>query len=413
LLVSSLLQEALPAETLVVAIDPGKVANRVWLVSGERGRVHDPVSLPTLRAGVDELVRLIGASANTGELVIAVEATGSLHRAWTAELEQRFPGRVRLLAPSETQAARAQLGSRRFKSDDRDCAALVWLARQGLGRRPDEPALEALLGAVRHRRQLVAELKVLRQRLHDQLNRLCPGLSAPQGHGRALDLLQPSGRAVLACAVAFAGRPPRVRSLLARSPGRLTRSNAEYWQGRWRACLAPPADAELRAQRLGHDLERLDALLAALANADRQLTALLAQTQGQVLTSLPGVALVRAAAFACHSLPIERFPTAERLYSATGLAPASYESATISRRGRISRQGLPDHRDALMAIAWGLSQSSPSFRERAREYRARGFAPIQTRVALARHACRLCHALLRSQQPYDEERYRHARRCGR
>src|SRR4029077_21169828 len=109
----------------------------------------------------------------------------------------------------------------------------------------------------------------------------------------------------------------------------------------------------------------LDALLTAVANADGQQTALLAQTPGQVLTSLPGVAVIRAAAFAAHSLPIERFPTAERLYSATGLAPASYQSATISRRGGISRQGLPDHRDALMAIAWGLSQSSPGFRERA------------------------------------------------
>lgn len=132
-----------------------------------------------------------------------------------------------------------------------------------------------------------------------------------------------------------------------------------------------------------------------------------------MLTSLPGVAAVRAAAFAAHSLPIERFPTAERLYSATGLAPASYESATISRRGGISRQGLPDHRDALMAIAWGLSQASPAFRERADEYRARGFAPMQVRVALARHACRLCHTLLRTQEPYDEQRYRQARRRGR
>jgi hypothetical protein len=28
------------------------------------------------------------------------------------------------------QAARTQLGSRRSKTDDRDCAALVWLVRQ-------------------------------------------------------------------------------------------------------------------------------------------------------------------------------------------------------------------------------------------------------------------------------------------
>ena len=143
------------------------------------------------------------------------------------------------------------------------------------------------------------------------------------------------------------------------------------------------------------------------------MTVQLAQTPGQILTTLPGVAAVCAAAFAAHSLPIERFPTAERLYSATGLAPASYQSASINRRAPISRQGLADHRDALMGIAWGLSQASPIFRERALKYRTRGFAPIQTRVALARHACRLCHALLRTQQPYDEERYRQARRRGR
>ncbi|WP_372513966.1 transposase [Mycobacterium interjectum] len=49
-----------------------------------------------------------------------------------------------------------------------------------------------------------------------------------------------------------------------------------------------------------------------------------------MLTTLPGVASIRAAAFAAHSLPIERFPDAEHLYSATGLAcalPAHAEPA--------------------------------------------------------------------------------------
>ncbi|WP_425600050.1 transposase [Ornithinimicrobium sufpigmenti] len=114
-----------------------------------------------------------------------------------------------------------------------------------------------------------------------------------------------------------------------------------------------------------------------------------------MLTSLPGVATIRAAAFAAHSLPIARFPDAEHLYSATGLAPAMYGSATLRRRGRISRQGLSEHRDALMGIAWGLSRHSPSFAQRDAEYRARGMAPIQARVALARHACRLAYRLLR------------------
>ena len=178
---------------------------------------------------------------------------------------------------------------------------------------------------------------------------------------------------------------------------------------RWRRLLAPPVDADLRAERLGRDLARDQRLQADIVTTEDQLTKLLAATDGQVLTTLPGVAAVRAAAFAAHSLPIDRFETAEQLYAATGLAPAAWQSASLKRRGRISRQGLPEHRDALMGIAWGLSQHSVSFRERDRELRGRGRRPIQARVALARHACRLCHALLRTQQPFDEARYRAAR----
>jgi len=245
---------------------------------------------------------------------------------------------------------------------------LTYLARQGGGRRHEEEArIDCLRAAVRHRRCLVADRKTAQQRLHDQLNALCPGLSAPAGHGelgRSLPIESPTGQAVLACAVAFAGRAPTVRSLIARAPGRLTRATAEYWGARWRGCLPPPPDAEQYAARLDRDLDRYRALLLDIAVQDHEIEALLVGTDGHVLTSLPGVAAIRAASFAVHSLPIDRFPDAEHLYSATGLAPAMYQSATLRRRGRISRQGLAEHRDALIGIAWGLSLCSPSFAER-------------------------------------------------
>jgi hypothetical protein len=236
-----------------------------------------------------------------------------------------------------------------------------------------------------------------------------PGLSLPAGHGRGLAIEQPSGQAVLACAAAFAGRAPTVRSLQARAPGRFTTADAHYWADRWRACLPPPHDAEPRASRLARDLARFRALRDDITVLEDDITALLASTDGQILTTLPGVAVLRAAAFAAHSLPIDRFPNAEHLYSATGLAPALYQSATLHRRGRISRQGLAEHRDALMGIAWGPATFSPAFAERDREYRARGMAPIQARVALARHACRLSYRLLKTQEPFDEEAYRRGR----
>ena len=156
-------------------------------------------------------------------------------------------------------------------------------------------------------------------------------------------------------------------------------------------------------------MHRYRALQADIASLDAELTELLAATEGQILTTLPGVAVTRAAAFAAFSLPIARFPDAEQPYSATGLAPALYQSATLQRRGRISRQGLAEHRDALMGMAWGLSISSPSFADRNAELRARGMAPIQARVALARNVCRLAYRLLRTQQPFDEQRYRRGR----
>jgi transposase len=390
---------------LIVAIDPGKVMHRVW-VTDRDGMVGEPVSLPNSRVGIDRLEALVGSAPAR----FALEATGALHRAWAAELERRRPGALRTFAPSETVAARAQLGTRRFKTDDRDCAALVWLARQGAGRPAADSGVEALLAAVSHRRQLVLALKPLRQRLHDQLNALAPGLSAPPGHGRALLLQTPTGHAVLACAAAFAGCAPSARSLQARAGGRLTDATAAFWAQRWKQCLAPPPDAELRAARLARELDRFQALRADIAFVDGQLEQLLADSRGQVLTTLPGVAIVRAAAFAAYTLPIERFPTPERLYSATGLAPASYESASVRRRGGIARTGLPEHRDALMGIAWGLGQFAPAFQRRRSELTARGKTGIAARVALARHACRLCWRMLYTQQPYDDRRYDRARR---
>jgi hypothetical protein len=142
-----LLRREVPATSLVVAVDPGKAFNRVWLTTGERGLIGEPVTLAVLRDGVDELERLIAASGVAGPPVIGLEATGALHHAWAAEIERRWPGSLRVFAPSETTAARGQLGSRRFKTDDRDCAAMVWLLRQGAGR-PAEPQLDACCSSV-------------------------------------------------------------------------------------------------------------------------------------------------------------------------------------------------------------------------------------------------------------------------
>ena len=148
----SLLNVALQSSALLVAVDPGKVSNRIWLSDGA-GMLAEPVSMPVSREGIAAWNGWWSSTApRVRRWCSPIEATGSLHRAWSAEFERRYPGTVRLFAPSETKAGRTQLGSGRFKTDDRDCAALTYLARQG-GGRPGrgEVEIEELRAMVRHR----------------------------------------------------------------------------------------------------------------------------------------------------------------------------------------------------------------------------------------------------------------------
>jgi hypothetical protein len=87
-----LLREALPASTLVIAVDPGKVNNRVWLSSSAAGMAVEPLPLPVLRPGLEALQRLVLEHLDGTDPVFAIEATGGLHQVWVRELDRRFPG---------------------------------------------------------------------------------------------------------------------------------------------------------------------------------------------------------------------------------------------------------------------------------------------------------------------------------
>jgi len=50
-----LVSAELPATTLVVAVDPGKVTNRMLLANGEQGLIGQPVSLSTQREGIERI----------------------------------------------------------------------------------------------------------------------------------------------------------------------------------------------------------------------------------------------------------------------------------------------------------------------------------------------------------------------
>jgi hypothetical protein len=56
----SMLKVALDPATVVVAVDPGKVSNRVWVSDGT-GLLEQPVSVPVSRAGVEQIELMVDA----------------------------------------------------------------------------------------------------------------------------------------------------------------------------------------------------------------------------------------------------------------------------------------------------------------------------------------------------------------
>lgn len=56
----AMLGVALDPATVVVAVDPGKVMNRVWVSNGT-GLLEDPVSLPVARSGIAALQKMLAA----------------------------------------------------------------------------------------------------------------------------------------------------------------------------------------------------------------------------------------------------------------------------------------------------------------------------------------------------------------
>ena len=238
-----------------------------------------------------------------------MEATGSLHRAFAGELERRWPGALRVFAPSETQAARAQIGARRFKTDDRDCAALVWLARQGAGRPAVVSPVEAMLAAVAHRRQLVLALKPLRQRLHDQLNALAPGLSAPgrSRPGACCCRRRPGVRCWPARSTSRAAQPSP-RSLQARAGGRLTTRPPASGPGAGRTASRRPPTPSCARRASAATSRAFGRCARTSPSSTPRSSSCWPTATGQVLTTLPGVATVRAAAFAAHSAADRALP---------------------------------------------------------------------------------------------------------
>ncbi len=132
-----------------------------------------------------------------------------------------------------------------------------------------------------------------------------------------------------------------------------------------------------------------------------------------MLCSIPGVGVLTASYYGAALGESSRFANADAAYRYSGLSPSSYEWAGRTGRASISREGNVALRHAIITLGQGLSMHYPDFIAYRKRLQAAGKPPLVALIAVGRRAHRLAFAMLRSQQPFDAERWADSAAKGR
>ena len=251
---------------------------------------------------------------------------------------------------------------------------------------------------------------MLSNQIHGQLDLIFPGLTGCFANGLAA--------ASLRVLIRELPDPDRVRRLgvegvlrfVRRRGVRLSRPKAEQIvQAAQQALRLPGAERPAPLVVLAADWALFEALDQQIQDATTQLAALLPDTPAGVLLGIPGVGVLTASSYGAAIGDPNRYRDAAAAYRASGLVPVTYESAGRARsRTGISREGSVELRRAIVELGRGIGLHHPDFIGYRHQLLSRGKPPLVAMIAVGHRAHRLAFAMLRSQRPYDADRWARA-----
>ena len=178
----------------------------------------------------------------------------------------------------------------------------------------------------------------------------------------------------------------------------------EHWSSRFESWVR---GLKLEDSALNRVLEELHGLYLELDRRVDALTAELRQMarsseyaqQVELLSTVPGIGWLTALTLIVEIVDFRRFRDGEALSSFAGLTPSEYSSGDRIRHGRITRQGNPIVRGALVESSWILISKDPEMRRFYDRIKVRrgGKRAI---VGVARKLCHRLLAIAQSGQPY-------------
>jgi transposase len=394
-------------DLVAVPIDVGKHSAMAKVIDFTGADLAHPFEFGLDRRGVDLFVaRVRGVLPVSVTLVrVGLEAAGHYHLPLAGGV---LPAtwELRVLNPGHVSMQRKVSGRRGVKTDRVDLIAMadLLLAGQGTIVAPFADAVMTLAGWAAHRRRRSLLRRRTIQQLTTQVDRCFPGL------GRAVwsVALSQAGRLVITeladpARVARLG-PARLRSFAAKRGVRMTTPLADKIVDAARQALPVPG-ADVARRLLADDLRLLADVEAQIAEADREIEALLPGTPFGVLTTTPGWGPVRVANYGAAVGDPQRWPGHRQLYRAAGLTPRIYESAGHRRDGHITREGSVPLRVALVDLGMGLWHQEAASRAYGAELRARGKPGGIIVTAMAHRANKIAYAMVRDQQPWELSRW--------
>jgi transposase len=181
---------------------------------------------------------------------------------------------------------------------------------------------------------------------------------------------------------------------------------ADLFGTKGQAFLAEVVPSQLRpaARRVVTDnlalIVQLDARIQALL-ADLELTPEQAELV-QLLQTVPGVGRVTALTIVAEIGEMRRFPRAKSLCNWAGLTPRVRKSDAMVRHGRISKQGSPYLRAALVRAATVASRCSPRW-SAVHDRLVPRCGRVGAKVAVARRLLTVIYHMWTRGQPYYED----------
>ena len=363
---------------------------------------NDPEGWTALRTAIVSAAQLLGPGAR---VVCGMEATANMHKRLEQALraETRRTLEVHVLNPrSVKHFAKALLKDAKTDRLDSHLIALYLLRMQPQAQAPTSQLFEEFRGATRTRRRFVEERTQAKNRLHKLLRYNLPGYRTLLGRSLSKGLLVvlsqfQSPQAILDCPV---------EQLAAIRYGTRHRVGTTLAQKLHHLAAQAPQAALSRVSRLEVRItsRRIIELQEIIAEMDEAIAELLDSLfPNQVLTSIPGLGGVSAAAILAEVIDIRRFPTKAQFIGYCGLYPIVWESGEAKRFYRMSFKGNRMLKMTLLVASAAARQYNPTIAIFYERLRRRGKSKKAAGGAIARKLAELDFTLLRREELWSPE----------